>query len=73
MSLEISFNKNCVSDNLKFFLNILLEDLEGSHWGKKSLLDLKPHGLEQKHGMVFCHIHIHLWVLSHFGKVCAPA
>lgn len=35
MSLEISFNKNCVSDNLKFFLNILLEDLEGSHWGKK--------------------------------------
>lgn len=36
MSLEISFNKNRVNDNLKFFLNILLEDLESSHWGKKS-------------------------------------
>lgn len=40
---------------------------------EKSLLNLDPQGLEQKHGMVFCHIHIHLWILSHFGKVSAPA
>lgn len=40
--------------------------------GGKGLLKIDPHGLEQKHGVVFCHIHILLCILSHFGKVSAP-
>lgn len=70
MSVEISFNKNSVNDNLKFFLNILLGK---QPLGIQSLLNIDPHGLEQKRGMVSCHIHIHLWILSYFGKVSAPA
>lgn len=45
-SLEISFNKNHVNENLKFFLYIL-RTWKGAA-GEKSLLNIDPHGLEQK-------------------------